>query len=218
MTHPLATLPTEWVNPAVEGRNPIIVCQITRGVAPVFPIAEAQREADIGDASYWLIAGYPAVEAKNRAVEHALCAHKDLLLIEDDILAGADIWRAMLTKGDSVRLATTNCRNGTPNTRYHRDGSVQSSGTVMVTIPYAVLIRLPQPIFVANVYGLGTDGEMFLRGPCTNGRQSDTHLWFTIRQLDPRPEIQVVGAVDHLMHSENSATWELQKPSTWRVA
>lgn len=212
MTHPLATLPVTALLRVPEAPARILVAMISRGVAPLTPTAEAQRVAQDYGAGFALVAGYSAVEAKNRAADLALTIGASLLLIEDDTLADGETWARALapsTTGLPVRLATARCRDGSPNTKIHADGSVWYSGTAFVLIPHPVLLRLPSPIFVANEYGIA-DGELFLRGPSAKGHHSDVHLWHSLRQLDPRPEVEIVGQVACLVHRLNRDTHDLQ--------
>lgn len=191
-----------------------LVCQITRGVCPAQAIVDAvEMTFELGEgAEYHLISGLPLVEAKNQAVSKAREIEADLIMIEDDILADRGIWERILTPAHTVRIASTRCRNGILNVKYDARGDVLSAGNVMIAIPLAVLERLPKPVFVANSYGLSNDGSLFLRGPNAQGRGSDTHFFYQLAQLDPRPRVEVVGEVTHLMHPLNSERWDLQTP------
>jgi hypothetical protein len=190
----------------------MVVCQISRGMAPVMSIAEAQGYAMEHGAAYWLIAGFPAVEAKNIAVIRALSSWADLLLIEDDILAPRPVWSDACAEGSAtVRVAPTRCRNGAPNTKYRPDGGVLCSGTAFVVIPYATLLRLPEPYFQAFEFRL-IDGKLHPQGPNARGEGSDIWFWYQLGQLTPRPIVQVIGEVTALNHPLNRNPKDLRTP------
>ncbi len=167
-------------------------------------------------AGFALIERYPAVEAKNRAAGLAMELGASLLLVEDDVLADAGTWNRALapsTQQLPVRFATAKCRNGDDNTRWHADGTPMYSGTPFILIPHPVMLRLALPLFVANEYCIA-DGELALRGPSAKGHHSDVHLWATLRALDPRPKVELVGHVTCLKHRLNRDTHDLMTPET----
>jgi hypothetical protein len=219
MTHPLSLLPFEgcWPRPWRHRARPAVLCQLSRGVAPVAAIADTLAQAHAHGVTYWLIAGAPLIEAKNRAVDIARTAGADLIIAEDDILTNAETWARICEPVDAVRLVTTNCRDGSPNTRFDSTGAVLCSGNVLTAVPFAVLERLPSPVFETYRYRIAGDTLVrdFLRG---DGRGSDTHFWASIRALDPRPAIEVVGTADHLMHSLNRESHDLIHPCEVQVA
>lgn len=212
MTHPLAVPPLTAVYHLPTAPMRVLVVTLSRGLCPPQTVADAQARAIEHGAGYAQVAGYPAVEGKNRAASLAEEIGASLLLVEDDVLASPETWARALAPVNGplpVRFATATCRNGEPNTRWHADGTPLYSGTPFVLLPHPVLAALPKPVFVANEYGIA-DGELFLRGPSAKGHHSDVHLWHELRRLEPRPAVELVGHVACLVHRLNRTTHDLQ--------
>ena len=210
MSHPLAQLPSctvlRW---RPEPRTRLAVL-ISRGVSPVMPTAAfmAQTERAGAGVGCAVVVGYPAAEAKNRAAELALEHKATLILVEDDILAHDDIWQRALSPIDAntVRVASARCRGsdngiewtGPLNTKFDADGAVLYSGTVLLVVPYEILARFPQPFFKPYDFGITDSGEFIPRGDNKHGRHSDVWFWRQLRDLVPRPRVEVIGQVTHL--------------------
>lgn len=210
----MSALPTTILLQAPEAAFRVLIVVISRGVGPLSPFAGATMAALEHRAGLALVAGYPAVTAKNIAAELAEGLGTALLLVEDDVLAARDIWARTLapTAGTvPVRFATAVCRDGSPNTRWHADGAPLYSGTPFLLVPHPVLLALPKPVFVAADYGL-VDGELVYRGPNDKGHHSDVHFWAQWRRLEPRPAVQQVGHVACLKHRLNRDTHDLATP------
>jgi len=189
-----------------------MVVQVSRGVSPVAPIAEACGAALRSGAGYALLSGMMLVDAKNKAVEYAEMFRCALVLVEDDIQASVQVWEKVLDFGmETVLVGSCPCRNGEPNTKFRGDGSVWYAGTALVRLPYSVLARLPRPTFVAMDHGID-EGRLVAKGPNDRGRGSDTHLFYLLEQLQPRPVIAVAGEVTHLMHPMNRERHDLRNP------
>ena len=222
MTHPFVSPFADILrSPGTVGT---LVVMITRGRGDLAPVADAMRQSAAEEAGFALVARYPAVEAKNRAValvdrcNSEPYASVGLLLIEDDILASETVWRRALAHPHSVRLATTRNRTGSSNTRWKDDGSVLCSGTPFVYVPPAVLGCLPRPIFQAVNYHLVSDGSIAPREENAFGRGSDIHFWYLLHQLDPLPRIEVVGEVTHLLPESGDDRHSLDNPCSVRAA
>lgn len=219
MTHPLARLPVTALLRLPTAPNRVLVASISRGLAPRLPAGDAQARAAEHGAGFAMIDGYPAVEAKNRVASLAEEIGASLLLVEDDVLADPETWAKALAPVNGplpVRFATAACRDGSMNTRWHDDGAPLYSGTPFVLLPHPVLAALPKPVFVANEYGIA-DGALFLRGPSAKGHGSDVHLWHTLRQLKPRPTVELVGHVVCLKHRLNRDSHDLVTPEVVEV-
>jgi hypothetical protein len=166
---------------------------------------------------YELATGFPAVDAKNIAVDRADRLNMDLLLLEDDILpdphyrVDALVNLASLIESQ-VRLLSASCRNGENNVIYDATGAVLYAGTVAVYLPRAVLDRLPRPVFEAWDY-IVLDGELVRKVENRDGEHSDTDLFYKLRRLEPRPSIRVVGHVETVATALNTGKHDLAHPS-----
>ena len=179
----------------------VLLCQISRGVAPVKPIIAAVEKAHQFDWVYHAIIGRPLVEAKNEAVRLALESQAALMLVEDDICASDDVWNSAATLTDNaVGYGRANVRGGQENVYVSDDGAFRYAGNCFCVIPLDVLQRLPRPAFSAQRWLKDTDE---LGGALNNGIGSDTVFWYHVRHLDPQPAIIELGTVEHLKHPLN---------------
>jgi hypothetical protein len=197
----------------------VVVCQISRGVAPAICIFDAAQAAATYGAGYSLICGKPAQEAKNEAVEIARKRRSDLILVEDDVLATPAAWREiMLADANAVYVAPTVNRDGSEMLRYDAQGAVMHAGNQLIRLPYHVLLRLlvDGPIFQARDHTVTPDGELANIGPNSNGRGGDTHLFFRLRRMVPRPAINVLPRVQWILHDGNRVH-DLRHPSQMEV-
>lgn len=181
----------------------MLIVQITRGLAPAEAIAGAARQLD---AVYELISGKPLVEAKNAATNLALSMHMDMVFIEDDIVAGIEVWDAarICLKDEAVGYARGRIRGNQESVYCNPVGEFLYAWTGFVAIPLCVLECLPRPLFEARRWSPDRD-EMDLspRGLQDNGVGSDTGFWWHVRHLEPAPEIRELGRVRHLKHALN---------------
>jgi hypothetical protein len=181
----------------------MLVAQISRGIAPVKAIVEAQHQAHRRGWWYSPILGLPLVEAKNAAVDVAFQYESDLLLIEDDILAGDDVWIAAETLSiHQVGYARTRARDGLDNVYFTETGEFLYTGNVFTVIPRLVMLRLPSPIFEsAKFKPLGEHGELVKTSTANDGFGSDVYFWLAVQKLGI--EVVELGRVRHLRHALN---------------
>ena len=181
-----------------------LVCQVSRGLAPVSAIVRTMGFAHARCWPYTAITERPLVEAKVLAQEAALDQELGLLLVEDDILSTWGIWsRAAGLKSHQVGYAHCRMRNGVKNVVYDRHGNFIYTGNVFTAIPWSVLQALPMPAFAAMKFAVNfKEGIMEPRGPRDDGSGSDQHLWWCLSKL---VEVQLVelGPVRHLRHELN---------------
>ena len=186
----------------------MVVAFITRGICPAECLANVYEQVDRHGEKFVLISGKALVDAKNEAVEHALENQEDLLLVEDDVVAPNGMWDRVAStwhNQNTILFAEAVERYGRINVRYTKEGELLWTGNVFTRIPYGILTRLEKPIFRAWDFILSGDGsQMIDRGPAKHGHHSDAYFWWTVKQLDPKPEIVNIGRVDHMITPYNS--------------
>lgn len=177
---------------------PPLLVQITRGLAPAPAIASAVLGAQRHGWGYELVAGLPAVDAKNEAVRLAYAAGADLVLVEDDVIAPWAIWP---TASDAIYAADAICRGGETNTVRDVAGGVIYTGTCFIRIPRWAMERMgypSQPLFRSGKF-LRTAHDLEpdpTRPP--DGTRSDMHLcWLAARHGVP---MRIFGTAAHLLH------------------
>jgi len=186
----------------------VIVCLISRGIAPVESILEMQEYIRLYNLTFSPVLRRPLVDAKNEAVRYALLRGADLLLIEDDIIADAAIWDRMIIDDDPGKILTVEarCNGGAMNTQRNGSGEFVFTGTCFMRVPCAILGRLPQPVFEARNYHADRNGKLLLGGPNVRHAHSDVYFWYQVAQLDPRPEIGIIGEARHIRHALNMSS------------
>lgn len=200
----------------------LMVCQISRGVAPAVSIAEAVQHSYGLGAWYRLVAGMTCAEAKNHAVGLAMDAGYDLLLVEDDVLVPDSCWFEAGRQLPDVMTCVTVNRDGSEMGRYHSKFKTELlyTGTQFVKLPLVILRRLLEdgPIFqpLEHSFSDGHGGELYVIGPSPKGTGSDTHLWYRLRRLNPRPTIRVIGRCQWLLNVMNE-THNLRNPVPLKV-
>ena len=197
----------------------MLVVSLSRGLAPPDASVGVGAAAAVHAERHFVVRGFPAVEGKNCAAQLALDCGLNLVLVEDDIVVPPDVWRRVSDNIlGPVQVATTRCRDGSLNSRFASDGTVLSSGTPFVTIPCAYLLFLGKPVFRAVDCGILPSGEVYPRGENPHGHNSDTYFWYRVRRLEPRPQIEVIGEVTHLLHPLNRERHDLEHPCEVTVA
>lgn len=200
----------------------LMVCQISRGVAPAPAIAGAVQGASGIGGWYRLLTGFECAEAKNEAVRLAMEAEYDLLLIEDDVIVPESCWFEAGRDRDEIMTCVTVNRDGSEMARYHTKHKDQLlyTGTQFVKVPLPILHHLLEegPIFQALEHQVaeGHGGELYVIGPSPCGRGSDTHFWYRVRKLTPRPTVRVIGRCQWLLNPCNEKH-NLQNPVTFKV-
>lgn len=173
-----------------------VVCQISRGLSPARAISQASLFAQRLGCQYVLIDTETCADAKNSAVKWALSMGKDLLLLEDDVMLGWQVWKKAI---DDRRLAfaEVTMQNGQLNTQKTGAGEFLFTGTVFVYIPLSVLQKLPDPAFKAQCFKIEGD-QLVPTTPTYNGKHSDVYFWWQISQLGIMPES--LGKATHILH------------------
>jgi hypothetical protein len=179
-----------------------LVVQISRGRAPAHAIASAARGAGAWDWPYRLVAGLPAVDAKNEAVRLAYEEHTALLLIEDDVLVPWDEWP---TRDDAIYAADVHCRGGTLNTVRDNQGDVLYTGTCFVRVPWWALDAMGAaraPLFQPWVFQYDSHaGTLTKIEPSLDGLHSDVYFYWLARKCGV--SVQIFGAGSHLLHADS---------------
>ena len=192
---------------------------ITRGMAPAVTIAHVVDMAHRYRAPYKLICGLPAVDAKNAAVQWAIDAGYDLLLVEDDIAADAEVWeKAMRSHSRSstdndIGVATCLLRNGELNTWFHGDRFC-FSGSVFMRIPLEKMkhLRSSGLLFVPMRMEFSDEEEQFKSSEMnSDGTGSDVYFWSRVWGEGWR--VEVYGAVTHFIHEFNNTHPRLSEPN-----
>ena len=185
-------------------------CMITRGMAPAVSVASVVSQVCKRRIPFQIISGRPAVDAKTQAAEIAMEAGRDLLLVEDDIIADDAVWEAVL-EHDGVAVASALLRDGTLNTVFY-GGRVLYSGTVFLRVPLPALQALGPPWFVSRQLVFAAEGEGHWRdeGPGEHGWYSD--CFFYHRCWEANIPVTVVGHVTHMIHPLNATPHVLSEP------
>lgn len=198
---------------------PTVVVQISRGMAPAESIAAAVEQAYRRGAQYTLVSGKPAAEAKTAAIEVALAASADLVLVEDDVLADDGIWEAAIAGSAAVGYCEATCRDGRSNTYRRPTGRFVASGTVLVRLSLSVLIRLRDEANALPLEGWefarhGDDLVPVVRDAF--GRGSDMWLWYNVAQKLGYDPVRL-GKVTSIMHPYNDGVrHDLNAPQQFR--
>lgn len=195
-----------------------VVVQISRGVAPAACIVGAVQAAARYGARYFLVAGLPAADAKNAAVQIACDYRASLVLVEDDMIATPPIWeRALLGDPPHVMVAGAPCRNGEYNIWTDKRGRIVYAGSVFLRIPRTVIEALShKPLFEPWVFrpepGLPHPDHVTPVAPCRQGTGSDVYFWWRLRAELPAVEAIHIGDVRHFKHALNSGPHNLAAP------
>lgn len=157
-----------WLRPAPAP----YVAQITRGLAPAIAIVAAVQRAAELSAPYELISQLGLCDAKNLAATRALAAGRDLMLLEDDVIAP----RWPVHDAENVQVLAVHYPHAEGvNVQRDSRGRVLCAGTTAMRIPLAVLRKIPPPWFVARV--IRTKNERLeLGGPRDDDRGSDVYF------------------------------------------
>jgi hypothetical protein len=194
--------------------KPATVVQISRGVCPARSIAEACCRARELGWGYSLITGMAAADAKEAAAKVADRDGTGLLLIEDDIVASAEVWKQVAASTAPVAFAPTVMHNHRWNVKSRSDGSVLYSGTVFVRLTRGTLDALERPLFAHGSFGI-EDDRLWNRGPGMKGRGSDVHMWWRIQEAGIT-DVEELPEVEHLSHPHNGPKggYALDRPMT----
>ena len=194
------------------------LCLISRGYGPIEPGHRARDAATDYGWHFFLISGKKLVVAKNKAAYYSLRNQTDLIMVEDDIEVDETIWKALQVRQDqpnTIHIAETATKRGSSNVITSPSGRFLFSGHALIRIPIGILRRMSAPIFRSWNFVYSTDKETLIdKGEADHGNHSDAYFWHCATQLDPPPEIEVIGEVKHIRHQHNAGRTNHADPYT----